>query len=49
MPSILPFKSLIRLQKYQFLRRQGKLLMDKSHVPGNADPDLEAYFLDVAK
>ena len=30
------------------LLEKGKLLMDKAHVPGEKDAELEAYFLDVA-
>ena len=31
------------------LLEKGKLLMDKSHVPGGMDPELEAYFLEAVK
>lgn len=28
---------------------KGRILIDNQHVPGNSDPDLEAYFADVAE
>ena len=31
------------------LLEKGKLLMDKPHVPGSTDPELEAYFLDAVR
>ena len=31
------------------LLEKGKLLMDKAHVPGSIDPELEAYFLEAVK
>lgn len=31
------------------LLEKGNLLMDKAHVPGSVDPELEAYFLGAAK
>ena len=31
------------------LLEKGHLLMDKAHVPGSVDPELEAYFLDAVK
>ena len=31
------------------LLEKGNLIMDKSHVPGNMDQELEAYFLDAVK
>lgn len=31
------------------LLEKGNLVMDKPHVPGSMDPDLEAYFLDAVK
>ena len=31
------------------LLEKGHLLMDKAHVPGSIDPELEAYFLDAVK
>ena len=31
------------------LLERGSLLMDKAHVPGSVDPELEAYFLGAAK
>ena len=31
------------------LLEKGKLLMDKTHVPGSTDPELEAYFLDAVR
>ena len=31
-----------------FSLEKGKVLMDKAHVPGEKDAELEAYFLDVA-
>ena len=31
------------------LLEKGNLVMDKPHVPGNMDPDLEAYFLDAVR
>ena len=31
------------------LLEKGRLLMDKAHVPGSIDPELEAYFLEAVK
>ena len=31
------------------LLEKGSLIMDKPHVPGSMDPELEAYFLDAVK
>ena len=31
------------------LLETGRLLMDKTHVPGSQDPELEAYFLDALR
>jgi len=31
------------------LLEKGHLLMDKAHVPGSVDPELESYFLDAVK
>ena len=31
------------------LLEKGNLLMDKAHVPGSIDPELEAYFLEAVK
>ena len=31
------------------LLEKGNLVMDKPHVPGSMDPELEAYFLDAVK
>ena len=31
------------------LLEKGNLIMDKSHVPGSMDQELEAYFLDAVK
>ena len=31
------------------LLEKGKLIMDKPHVPGSTDPELEAYFLDAVR
>ena len=31
------------------LLEKGNLIMDKPHVPGSMDPDLEAYFLEAVK
>ena len=31
------------------LLEKGKLIMDKSHVPGGMDPEQEAYFLKAMK
>lgn len=31
------------------LLEKGKLIMDKIHVPGSTDPELEAYFLDAVR
>lgn len=31
------------------LLEKGKLIMDKPHVPGDTDPELEAYFFDAVK
>ena len=31
------------------LLEKGNLVMDKPHVPGSIDPDMEAYFLDAVK
>ena len=31
------------------LLEKGHLLMDKAHVPGSVDPELEAYFLDAVR
>ena len=31
------------------LLEKGKLIMDKPHLPGSTDPDLEAYFFEAAR
>ena len=31
------------------LLEKGKLIMDKPHIPGSTDPELEAYFLDAVR
>ena len=31
------------------LLEKGSLIMDKPHVPGSMDPELEAYFLEAVK
>jgi ABC-2 type transport system ATP-binding protein len=31
------------------LLEEGRLIMDKPHVPGSTDPELEAYFLDAVR
>ena len=30
------------------LLEKGELIMDKAHLPGSTDPDLEAYFFEAA-
>ena len=44
-----PLTSINDLCDRLLLLEKGRLLMDKAHVPGSIDPELEAYFLDAVK